>query len=699
MSINHYINRIKIFLCLQMFILLWTPFIQADGLDKVRLQLQWKHQFEFAGFYAAKEKGYYANAGLEVELIEFDTGMDPTERVLNRDVQFAVGYSSIISQYLEGKPIVLLANFFKYSPIAIVAQPHIKTPKDLIGKKVMGISDSVGDITLLMMLDKFGMNPDSIVNVPPNYAVDDFVNGSVDAMVVFTTNEIFQIEAAGKKYNLFDPTVYGAEYYDVNLFTSQAELKKDPSRVKRFRDASIKGWEYALRNQSEIINLIRVKYNTQNKSQEGLAFEAKQIWNIMMPKVHAIGSIDEQRLNMIGSDLIQLGILPDDTVLDYKNFIYKEPLKAPELTEAEQQYLNDKGTITFCVDPRWMPFEEINNGAHVGMSADYIKIFQDKIHTPFKLVPTQSWEESLDFAKQRKCDILSLIMPTPARRVFMNFTSPYLSYPLVIATRTDSLFILDITEVMDKPLGIVKGYAFVEILRRKYPGINLVEVASLEEGLDQVAKGNLYGYIDSLGTIGYILQKKYIGELKIAGKFHENWELGIGVRNDDPVLLGILEKLVKGITPVQHQKIANKWISVTFEKGVDYDLVWKISIASLISLCLFALYSWQVRKRNQQIFLKNNQLEKIGDLLRQNNSKLEEKNKEIQGALDEIKILRGILPICSFCKNIRNDEGYYERIEAYIHKHSGVDFSHTICPECMKKHYPEEHTLINKQIT
>ena len=681
-----------------MCILLWTPLVQADGLDKVRLQLQWKHQFEFAGFYAAKEKGFYTDAGLDVELIEFDTGMDPTERVLNKDVQFAVGYSSIISEYLEGKPIVLLANFFKYSPIAIVAQPHIKTPKNLVDKKVMGISNSVDDITLLMMLDKFGVNPDSIVNVPPNYSVDAFVNGSVDAMVVFTTNEVFQIESAGKKYNLFDPTVYGAEYYDVNLFTSQAELKNNPSRVKRFREASIKGWEYALQNQSEIINLIREKYNSQNKSKKSLAFEAKQIWNIMMPKVYAIGSIDEQRLKMIGSDLIQLGILPDDTLLNFESFIYKEPLKVPELTEAEQQYLKNKGKITFCVDPRWMPFEEINNGTHVGMSADYMKIIQDKINIPFKLVPTQSWEESLNFAKQRKCDLLSLVMPTPERRVYMNFTSPYLSYPLVIATRTDSLFILDIAEVMNNPLGIVKGYAFVEILRRKYPGINLVEVASLEEGLDQVARGNLYGHIDSLGTIGYILRKEYIGELKIAGKFNDNWELGIGVRNDDPVLLGILEKIVKGITPIQHQNISNKWISVTYEKGVDYDLVWKISIASLMSLCLFGLYSWQVRKRNQQIFLKNNQLEKIGALLRENNSELEGKNKALQGALDEIKILRGILPICSFCKNIRNDEGYYERIEAYIHKHSGVDFSHTICPECMEKHYPEEHALITDDL-
>ena len=73
---------------------------------------------------------------------------------------------------------------------------------------------------------------------------------------------------------------------------------------------------------------------------------------------------------------------------------------------------------------------------------------------------------------------------------------------------------------------------------------------------------------------------------------------------------------------------------------------------------------------------------------------LRDKNDKLQKAFDEIKVLRGILPICSFCKNIRNDQGYYEQIEGYIHKHSGVDFSHTICPLCMKKHYPEEYESI-----
>ncbi|MBI9086039.1 MAG: hypothetical protein JEZ11_20740 [Desulfobacterales bacterium] len=64
---------------------------------------------------------------------------------------------------------------------------------------------------------------------------------------------------------------------------------------------------------------------------------------------------------------------------------------------------------------------------------------------------------------------------------------------------------------------------------------------------------------------------------------------------------------------------------------------------------------------------------------------------ELKKVLKEIKTLRGILPVCSFCKKIRNDKGYFEQIESYIHKHTGVDFSHTICVQCMKEHYPEEY--------
>ena len=90
--------------------------------------------------------------------------------------------------------------------------------------------------------------------------------------------------------------------------------------------------------------------------------------------------------------------------------------------------------------------------------------------------------------------------------------------------------------------------------------------------------------------------------------------------------------------------------------------------------------------------------------LNENVAVLEKSSKErerligkLQASLDEIKILRGILPICSYCKNIRNDDGYFEQIESYIHNHSGVDFSHTICPSCMQKHFPESFESMMKK--
>jgi len=68
---------------------------------------------------------------------------------------------------------------------------------------------------------------------------------------------------------------------------------------------------------------------------------------------------------------------------------------------------------------------------------------------------------------------------------------------------------------------------------------------------------------------------------------------------------------------------------------------------------------------------------------------LEKKNAELRQAFDEIKILRGFIPICASCKRIRNDKGFWEQIESYISNHSEAKFSHGICQECAQKLYPQ----------
>ncbi|MBU0480846.1 MAG: hypothetical protein KKG47_07075 [Proteobacteria bacterium] len=100
----------------------------------------------------------------------------------------------------------------------------------------------------------------------------------------------------------------------------------------------------------------------------------------------------------------------------------------------------------------------------------------------------------------------------------------------------------------------------------------------------------------------------------------------------------------------------------------------ELYIRILIILCFlgFGLVAASLISRLRK--KETEQAELIGDLRR---------------ALDEIKALKGILPICSFCKQIRDDKGYWNQVEVYIRNHTDADFSHSICPECTRKHYPE----------
>jgi len=62
---------------------------------------------------------------------------------------------------------------------------------------------------------------------------------------------------------------------------------------------------------------------------------------------------------------------------------------------------------------------------------------------------------------------------------------------------------------------------------------------------------------------------------------------------------------------------------------------------------------------------------------------------ELEAAMEHIRVLQGVLPICMHCKQIRNDQGYWVRLEEFIHHHSEAEFSHSLCPDCLEKYYPE----------
>lgn len=297
-------------------------------LDTVTLKLKWKHQFQFAGYYAAIEKGYYAEAGLFVKLEEFD-GKDVINEVVDGNANYGIATSEIILTYHNNKkPIVLLANIFQHSPLVLLTLKHDKGDNihDISGKKVMMEHNSV-EILAYLKNERVELKDANIIE--HSFSPTDLIQGKVFATTAYITDEPYLIQQQGLEYNIYSPRASGIDFYGDLIFTSQHELKNHQDRTNAFLEASFKGWKYALENQEEIINLIYNKY-TQRHSLEHLRYEAEQTQRLIMHDVVEIGYINKKRWERIGEVYADLGMLSHSVNLD--GFIYSRNNKSIDKT-------------------------------------------------------------------------------------------------------------------------------------------------------------------------------------------------------------------------------------------------------------------------------------------------------------------------------------------------------------------------------
>jgi polar amino acid transport system substrate-binding protein len=287
------------------------------------------------------------------------------------------------------------------------------------------------------------------------------------------------------------------------------------------------------------------------------------------------------------------------------------------LTSEERQYLYKKGVIPYCIDPSWEPFEYLDKeGKHNGITKDYLEIVVKKLGVKVQLVKTESWSETIEFLKDRKCDMILEIAPTPSREKYLLFTHPYLNFPQVVVTDINRPFISSMNDILDKRVGIIKDYAIAEILTIKYPSFKHIEVKNTKDGLEKVARGDIDAFIDFLPPVSRGINQVALGNLKIGGKIDENVWLGAASRSDEPILHSILEKAVQSIEPEEHKAILDKWLTVKFEHGTDYSLVWKIVIGAFIIISAFSYWT-------RRVTLIKKDLEESNALLREAKTELE----------------------------------------------------------------------------
>lgn len=596
------------YLCIPLYLMLLMPWPGlASDLQPVSLQLIWKHQFQFAGYYMAQQKGFYRNAGIDLTIHEYENSVDPVEVVLSGKRDFAIGRSTVLAQKIKGADIVALLTAYQSSPLMLLttAASGIDSPEKLAGKRIMMTPDAEKQVELLAMLHRAGVQKGDFIRQDHSFNIQSLVNGETDAMASYISNEPFQLDQLGIDYHVIHPKDFGFSMYSDLLITSAEHVHQNPQLVEAFRQATVDGWLYAFNHIEETVDVILAHYNSQGRSREALLFEGRQLADLAFDAEGNFGYLDREKLQVMSQIYLLFNLIGTDHQLG--NFIYQAPdLSLLPLTPEERLFLRKHRILKMCGDPLWEPFSRLKFNHYEGIIPDYMALIAERTGLYFETVTTQAWLQPQIAMQMTDCDLIAGAMQTPKRAEYLRFTRPYLSMPAVLAVQQNLKPPSRLTDLLKQPVAVLQNSAFVEIIQSRYPHSRVVEVESVSAGLRLLQEDKVVAMLDAADSISSAIQRNKLSGIKVIDQVHDNWDISIAIRPElaSTPLLGILNKAIGSLSEQEHQAIRSKWVKVTFEHQTDYSMLWQALLGAAL-LLLFLAYRYRI------IHLHNRQLQEI----------------------------------------------------------------------------------------
>jgi PAS domain S-box-containing protein len=330
---------------------------------------------------------------------------------------------------------------------------------------------------------------------------------------------------------------------------------------------------------------------------ESLQFESPMvgITRVNLKRFSEFLSLEKQPLNfrLFSKTLNQQLNLYSFDLHAIANMLSPQKFSA-ELTKEEKTWLAEHKHIRLGVDPAWPPFEFFDiTRVYSGIASDYVRHLNQKLD--IEMVPVQdlSWSMVMDKARANEIDVLPCVLKTPERSKSLQFTKPYLSFPMVILTREDAPFISDVQDFEDNKVAVVRGYATQDLLEQDYPGRRFYLANNLEQALKALSRGQVDAYVGNLASITYATQKLGLTNLKVATTAPYKFELAFAVRKDWPQLVNILNKSLEAIPDSKRTQISNHWISVRFERSIDWKPI--LQVAGVILLVAGIIFTIIIR--------------------------------------------------------------------------------------------------------
>ncbi len=230
-----------------------------EPFDAVRVQLGWTHQAQWVGFYAAAKNGYYAEERLAVELLPRPSATTNTiALVMGGAADFGTTNAiNLIVARSRGHSLTAIGAIYRRDPWVLMTLPgsDIERPQDFPGHTISTLNPGGNGLVFRAMMNKLGLDPDSVRQVETGFDSMPFYLGEVDIWGGFLTNEVLSARAQGYPVNVILPDYYGIHLYGMVLIAAESLIERNPDLVLRFLRATLRGWRWAIENPEQAARL------------------------------------------------------------------------------------------------------------------------------------------------------------------------------------------------------------------------------------------------------------------------------------------------------------------------------------------------------------------------------------------------------------------------------------------------------------
>ncbi|BAH74465.1 putative signaling protein [Solidesulfovibrio magneticus RS-1] len=279
------------------------------------------------------------------------------------------------------------------------------------------------------------------------------------------------------------------------------------------------------------------------------------------------------------------------------------------LTQEEKKFLIEHPKLSMGVGIAFPPFQFVENSYRgfefKGIAADTIRLLERRLGVTFEPVFNITFDRALELGREGKIDVFPCISWTPERADFLSYTSPYLSYPLVIISRSDGPFIGSVKDLNGLKVAEVKTLSTYSKVKNEFPEVTLDYQfeQDTESMLEAVSLGKAQACIVDLAVASYLINKRGLSNLKVAAPtpWGDN-KLAMATPNSMPILKRILQKGLDSITPEEENLIRQKWLRLEYSSLTNpyHVLQWALKLTGL-ALLIFGIIFWKNRNLKREV--------------------------------------------------------------------------------------------------